>query len=59
MGTASQALAEFVAGLRSEDLPHDVARAAKRHLLDAAGVALAAAGAGAAEPLVEMVRSWA
>lgn len=59
MGTASQALAEFVGGLRYEDLPAEAVTAAKRHLLDATGVALAAAGSGAGSPVVEMVRSWA
>ena len=39
--SASQALAEFAAGLQSSDLPAPVAAAAKRHLLDVIGVALA------------------
>ena len=58
MGTASQTLAEFVAGMRFEDLPRDVIAAAKRHLLDAVGVAIAAADAGVDSPVVDMVRSW-
>lgn len=58
MGTASQTLAEFIVGLRYEDLPRDVAAAAKRHLLDTVGVAVAAAGAGAMSGAIEMVRSW-
>lgn len=59
MGTASQTLAEFVAGLRYQDLPVAAVEAAKRHLLDAVGVALAASARGAGGPVVEMVRSWA
>lgn len=59
MGTASQALAEFVAGLRFADLPPEVIRAAKRHLTDAIGVSLGAAATGAGGPVVDMVRSWA
>lgn len=58
MGTASQSLAEFVAGLRPDDLPADVVVAAKRHILDAAGVALAAAAVGTVTPAAEMVHSW-
>jgi 2-methylcitrate dehydratase PrpD len=59
MGTASQQLAEFVAALRYEDLPPDVVEAAKRHMLDAVGVALAASALGAGAPVIEMTRSWA
>ncbi|MGZ4104357.1 MAG: MmgE/PrpD family protein, partial [Actinomycetota bacterium] len=59
MGTASQQLAEFVAGLRFEDLPPSVVDAAKRHILDAIGVSLAASAIGAGAPVVEMTRSWA
>ena len=39
--TASEILAEFAAGLRPEHIPSPVAAAAKRHLLDVLGVALA------------------
>lgn len=39
--SASEALAEFAAGLRVEDIPTAVRAAAKRHLLDVVGVALA------------------
>ena len=39
--TASQTLAEFAAALQAADLPAPVAAAAKRHLLDVVGVALA------------------
>ena len=39
--SASEALAEFGAGLRWADIPAPVAAAAKRHLLDVVGVALA------------------
>lgn len=59
MGTTSQQLAEFVAALRYEDLPPDVVTAAKRHMLDAVGVALAASAIGAGAPVIEMTRSWA
>jgi 2-methylcitrate dehydratase PrpD len=59
MPTAAESLAEFVAGLRFEQLPDEVVSTAKRHLLDALGVALAAAGNGVGAPAVEMVRSWA
>src|SRR6266511_2022128 len=59
MGTASQTLAEFVAELRYEDLPTAVVEAAKRHLLDAVGVTLAASAVGAGAPVIEMTRSWA
>src|SRR2546425_724502 len=59
MGTTSQQLAEFVAALRYEDLPPDVVAAAKRHMLDAVGVALAASAIGAGGPVIEMTRSWA
>src|SRR5438445_135517 len=59
MGTTSQQLAEFVAALRYEDLPPDVVAAAKRHILDAVGVALAASAVGAGSPVIEMTRSWA
>src|SRR2546421_373835 len=59
MGTASQQMAEFVAGLRFEDLPTDVVAAARRHMLDAVGVALAASALGAGGPVIEMTRSWA
>jgi 2-methylcitrate dehydratase PrpD len=58
MGTASQALADFVSTLRFEDLPPAVVASAKRHLLDAAGVALCAAAQGADAPAVDMIRSW-
>src|SRR4029450_2656371 len=39
--SASEALAESAAGLRIEDIPTAVRAAAKRHLLDVVGVALA------------------
>jgi len=39
--TASQTLASFATGLRWQDFPPEVIGAAKRHLLDALGVALA------------------
>jgi 2-methylcitrate dehydratase PrpD len=57
--TASGTLAGFCADLRFGSLPADVVHAAKRHVLDAIGVALAAADAGAGAPVVESVRAWA
>lgn len=59
VGTAAETLAGFVAGLSYEDLPTSVVSAAKRHLTDAIGVALAAAASGDASPAADMVRSWA
>jgi len=59
MGTASQTLAGYVADLRFDDLPAEVTRAATRHLLDACGVALAAAATGHDAPVADMIRSWA
>ena len=59
MGTAAQTLADHVTGLRYEDLPAEVVLAAKRHILDAVGVALAATMTGAAAPVLDMTRSWA
>ncbi|HEX9712797.1 MAG TPA: MmgE/PrpD family protein [Actinomycetota bacterium] len=58
MGSISQTLAGSVAGLRYDDLPRDVVTAAKRHLLDAVGVAVAAADTGVCDPIIEMIRSW-
>jgi len=52
-------MAEFVAGLRFDDLPPDVIAAARRHMLDSVGVALAASALGAGAPVIEMTRSWA
>jgi len=40
--TTTEALADFAAGLRRADLPEPVVAAARRHLLDVVGVALAA-----------------
>lgn len=59
MATAAQRLAELVAGLRFGELPAEAVRAAKRHLIDALGVALAAADTGAGAQVVLTVRSWA
>jgi 2-methylcitrate dehydratase PrpD len=59
MGSASQALAEFAGSIRFEDLPRAVVDAAKRHLLDATGVALAASSSPDVGPVVEMAHSWA
>ena len=56
--TASETLAAFCTDLRFESLPPDVVHAAKRHVLDALGVALAAADAGVGSPVVESVRAW-
>jgi 2-methylcitrate dehydratase PrpD len=48
MPTAAQRLAHFASSLHYEDLPADVAEAAKLHLLDAIGCGLAAHGLGVA-----------
>jgi 2-methylcitrate dehydratase PrpD len=45
---AAPRFAEFALGLNGNDLPDVVARAAKEHLLDAVGCALAAVGLGEA-----------
>lgn len=50
--TISGDLAAWALGLRREDLPDDVAAAARRHLLDGLGTAIAAARSGAATPAV-------
>jgi 2-methylcitrate dehydratase PrpD len=57
--TASQTLAGFCTELTFGSLPGDVVHAAKRHVLDAIGVALAAADAGVASPVVDSVLAWA
>ena len=57
--TASQTLAGFCTELDFAALPREVVNAAKRHVLDALGVALAAADAGVGSPVVESVRAWA
>lgn len=56
--TAAETLAEFACDLGFPMLPDAVVHAAKRHLLDTIGVALAAAADGAASPVVEAVRAW-
>lgn len=50
--TVSSDLAAWALGLRREDVPDDVAAAARRHLLDGLGTAIAAARSGAAAPAV-------
>ena len=57
--TAAQTLAKFCRELRYEIIPSETTHAAKRHVLDAIGVALAAASEGVASPVVESVRAWA
>ena len=57
--TASQTLAGFCTELDFGTIPREAAHAAKRHALDALGVALAAAGSGVASPVVESVLAWA
>ncbi len=57
--TAAETLAGFCADLRWVDVPGEAVHAAKRHILDAVGVALAAADAGTGAPVVESVRAWA
>lgn len=56
MGSASEALAEFVISLRATDVPGSVIAAVHRHTLDAAGVALGASTT--ADALVDLARSW-
>lgn len=48
--TVSSDLAAWALGLRRADLPDEVAAAARRHLLDGLGTAVAAARRGVAEP---------
>lgn len=48
--TISSDLAAWALGLRREDMPDEVVVAARRHLLDGLGTAVAAARRGAAEP---------
>ncbi|MGB0102135.1 MAG: MmgE/PrpD family protein, partial [Nocardioides sp.] len=50
--TATVELAEWALTLRPEDIPAPVAEAARRHLLDGLGTAIAASRAGAARPAV-------
>ena len=54
----SMILADFVAGLRFEDIPPDVVESAKLHLLDALGVAAAGSTAEGIDLLVEPVVAW-
>jgi 2-methylcitrate dehydratase PrpD len=48
MGTAAETIARWAAGLALEDVPEDVAEAAKLHVLDALGCGLAAHATGVA-----------
>jgi 2-methylcitrate dehydratase PrpD len=57
--TAAETLAGFCTELRFDDIPAEAVHAAKRHVLDALGVALAAAGSGVGSPIVESVHAWA
>ncbi|WP_243057100.1 MmgE/PrpD family protein [Nocardioides sp. SR21] len=52
--TVSSDLAAWALGLRREDLPDEVVVAARRHLLDGLGTAVAAARRGAAEPAMSV-----
>lgn len=52
--TVSAELAAWAQGLRVSDVPADVAEAAKRHLLDGLGTAIAAARANAGRPAVDV-----
>lgn len=54
----AQGLANFAAALSSSAVPEPVRRAVKRHVLDSLGVALAAAGTGAAAAIVDAVKAW-
>jgi 2-methylcitrate dehydratase PrpD len=52
--TTSSDLTAWALGLRREDVPDDVATAARRHLLDGLGTAIAAARRNAAEPALSV-----
>jgi 2-methylcitrate dehydratase PrpD len=52
MSTVAARLAEWAVGLRPEDIPAPVAHAARRHLLDGLGDALASARAGVVDAAV-------
>jgi 2-methylcitrate dehydratase PrpD len=58
MTTAAERFAEWALGLRAQDLPAEVARAASRHLLDGIGVAVAAARTDAAAPALAYARGF-
>ncbi len=47
-----------MASLSNSSVPEPVRHAAKRHILDAIGVALAASGTGTAGAVVDAVRAW-
>jgi 2-methylcitrate dehydratase PrpD len=51
-------LAEFVSGLRFEDIPVEVVQSAKLHLLDALGVAAAGSTAEGIDLLIAQVVAW-
>ncbi|MGH2793881.1 MAG: MmgE/PrpD family protein, partial [Actinomycetota bacterium] len=57
--TASETLAAFCTELRFGSIPAETQHAAKRHILDTIGVALAASSNGVASPIVDAVRAWA
>ena len=57
--TASETLAAFCTELRFGSIPAETLHAAKRHILDTIGVALAASSNGVASPIVDAVRAWA
>ncbi len=57
--TAAETLASFCARLSFDAIPERAVHAAKRHVLDTLGVALAAASNGVAHPIVDAVRAWA
>ena len=59
-GTAlAHELAEFASGLTLDDVPQDVVVAAKLHLLDTVGCALAAHAYGGGDHVLASVKSWA
>ena len=58
METMSDKLARFAAGLSYEDIPGQVIEKAKRHLLDALGIGLAATREPYADAVTKTARDW-
>lgn len=54
--TLAEQLGDFAAGLRFEDLPEEVVRAAELHLADGVGVALAGSAHAFAGPVLQVVQ---
>lgn len=58
METVSQRLAAFGSALQYEDIPAEVIREVKLHVLDAMGIGLAASEMAYAHQILDTVRSW-